>query len=254
VKLKRFPIALTILVAFFFLGAAYNAAAPPQAVATPSSTFKSPSGKTYTVTHLGNGDNHEPLIAPAIRNAAGGDNFAGSARMAAKLSIASGTAKTFTDIGQVLSSVKPDAQMRAKNISKGPDSGRLPEEQGVVTVTAWLYASSKESDNDFHCIMGRDPSKPAQFMNVEVSALPPSSSEFLAALQAARNQFKTFFTSNGDVLPSGGYDKFDPPIPVKITGSLFFDVDHVPPAVGPTGMKPKSAWEIHPVTDIQFEP
>ena len=90
-------------------------------------------------------------------------------------------------------------------------------------------------------------------MNVEVSALPPSSSQFFAPIRAARNQFKAFFTTNGNSLPVTGYDKYDPPIAVTITGSLFFDVDHVPPAVGPTGMKPKTAWEIHPVSDFQFE-
>jgi len=139
------------------------------------------------------------------------------------------------------------------NISKGPDSGRVPQEQKFVTVTAFLYAASRESDNDFHCIVGLDPSKPARFMNVEVSALPPSSSPFFAKIRAARNQFKTFFTSNGDGLPTQGYDRYDPPISIKVTGSLFFDVDHVPPAVGPKDMKPRSAWEIHPVSDIQFE-
>jgi hypothetical protein len=40
---------------------------------------------------------------------------------------------------------------------------------------------------------------------------------------------------------------------VKVTGSLFFDVDHKAGSVGPTGMRPKTAWEIHPVSDIQFE-
>ena len=174
--------------------------------------------------------------------------------MAAKLSIATGTPQSFSDIGDVLDSLTPDATMRAMNISKGPDSARVTEEQALVTVTAFLYASSRESDNDFHCIVGRDPKLPARFMNVEVSALPPSTSEFFAALRTARNQFKAFFTANGDGLPTGGYDKYDPPIPVKITGSVFFDVDHVPPAVGPTGLKPQSAWEIHPVSDIQFEP
>lgn len=91
-------------------------------------------------------------------------------------------------------------------------------------------------------------------MNVEVSGLPAANSPFLTMLSAARNEFKAFFTANGNALPMSGYDKYDPPIPIKVTGSLFFDVDHVPPAVGPTGMKPLTAWEIHPVSDIQFEP
>jgi hypothetical protein len=262
-KLRRFPIATAFLVAFLFLANSCNrstAAKAPvgtAAAGTPIAPLQSPSGKTYARLHTPKSDNLEPVSIPVVPAGAAPnvDNFNGTARKAAKLSIATGTVESFTDLGDVLDSVIPDATMRGKNISKTADSGRLsPEEERVVTVTAFLYASSKESDNDFHCIMGRDPSQPARYMNVEVSALPPSGSASLAVIRAARNQFKVFFTTNGDGLPTAGYDKFNPPIPVKITGSLFFDVDHVPPAVGPTGMKPKSAWEIHPVSDLQFEP
>ncbi len=143
--------------------------------------------------------------------------------------------------------------MRAMNISKAADSGRLPEEQSVVIVRGFLYAASRESDNDFHCIVGSDPGPSTRFMNVEVSGLPPSSSQFFAVLKTARDEFKAFFSSGADALPTQGYEKYDPPISIQVTGSLFFDVDHVPPAVGPEGMKPQTAWEIHPVSDMQFE-
>jgi hypothetical protein len=262
--LRRISIVLTFLAALLFLANGCHHTAKTTAATTPRTTvagtpappLKSPSGKTYARTRIGPPDNDEPFVIPPVPAGAApsGDNFHGSAREAAKLSIASGDPQSFSDIGDVLDSLIPDDTMRAKGISKASDSGRLdPEEQKVVTVTAFLYASSKEGDNDFHCIVGRDPSMPARFMNVEVSALPPSSSEFFAAIKAARNQFKAFFTSNGDGLPAQGYDKYDPPIPITVTGSLFFDVDHVPGQIGPTGMKPQTAWEIHPVSDIKFE-
>jgi hypothetical protein len=269
-KLKRFLGAPALLVAFLFLANSCHRPATPVAsnpppaptmaaaasAGTPIAPLLSPSGKTYARLHTEKSDNLEPVTIPPVPAGAAPnvDSFNGTARKAAKLSIASGTPQSFSDLGDVLDSLIPDTQMRAKNISKTATSGRIaPEEQRVVTVTAFLYASSKESDNDFHCIVGRDPSKPARYMNVEVSALPPSSSQFFAALRAARNEYKAFFTANGNGLPTSGYDKYNPPIPIKLTGSLFFDVDHVPPAVGPTGMKPLSAWEIHPVSDIQFE-
>ena len=144
--------------------------------------------------------------------------------------------------------------MRAMHISSAADSGRLAQEQVLVTVTGFLYAASRERDNDFHCIVGSDRSVPTRLMNVEVSGLPPSRSPFRATLKTARGEFKAFFTSNQNALPTNGYDKYDPPIPVLIVGSLFFDVDHQPGEVGPVGMKPKTSWEIHPVSDIQFEP
>ena len=53
---------------------------------------------------------------------------------------------------------------------------------------------------------------------------------------------------------TGSYIKFTPAIPVKVQGSLFYDIDHEPGVIGPTGFRPKTAWEIHPVTDIEFEP
>jgi len=237
-----------------------TAAAPTSPVATtpvgtPLPTLTSPSGKKYERSHVAPPDEDEPVTIPPVPHGAAPnmDNFNGTARKAAKLSIGTGPTQSFTAIGAVLDSLPCDASMRAKHIDKSATSGRLPEEQKLVTVTAFLYAASRESDNDFHCIMGRDPSLPARYMNVEVSALPPSSSAAFATIRAARNQFKAFFTSNSDALPGPGYDKFDPPIPVKITGSVFFDVDHVPPAVGPTGMKPQSAWEIHLVSDLVFE-
>jgi hypothetical protein len=256
-QLKRFPIVLGLLGAFvFFTDGCYHAVKVAPTVAGPTAPpIQSPSGKTYARTHIGPADNDEPVNIPPVPpgGAPNMDTFHGSARKAAKLSIASGTPKSFSDIAVLLKSLVPDAKMRAMKISKGPDSGRLPQEQTVVTVTAFLYAASRESDNDFHCIVGRDPSKSASYMNVEVSALPPSSSQFFAALRTARNQCKTFFTSNNDGLPATGYAIYDPPISITVTGSLFFDVDHVPPAVGPKDMKPKTAWEIHPVSDIQFE-
>jgi hypothetical protein len=231
------------------------AAPPPVAAAAPLTPLKSPSGKTYARSRVGPADEDEPVIIPPVPPGAAPnlDAFRGTARACAKLSMASGTPQSFTDLADVLDSLPSDESMRAMNISKSADSCRLSDEQKLVTVTAFLYAASRESDNDFHCIVGRDPSLPSRFMNVEVSALPPSGSEFLAAIRSARNQFKAFFTANGDALPGSGYDKFDPPISITVTGSVFFDVDHVPPAVGPSGMKPQTAWEIHPVSAIQFE-
>ena len=233
----------------------------PATPATPSTsnqptTFQSPGGKSYTVTQSGPRDSDEPvnIPTPLPGERPSGDNFHGTARMAAKLSMATGTPQEFTDLGDLLDSLPSDQNMRAMGIDSGPGSGRLPEELKLVTVTAFLFAISKESDNDFHCIFGRAPNQTERFMNVEVSALPPPNSPFFLLIKSARDQFKQFFSGGNNVLPSSGYEKFDPPIPVKLTGSLFFDVDHVPPAVGPTGMKPQTAWEIHPVKEIIFEP
>lgn len=254
-------IALPLLL-LFFANACHHAGAPaapnipaPRAAA-PLPPVKSPSGKVYARTRVGPADNDEPVIIPLVPPGAAPspDNYHGTARKAAKLSVGTASPKTFPDLGAVMDSLRPDADMRAMNISKEADSARLPEEQTVVIVKAFLYAASKESDNDFHCIVGTNPGSNVRFMNVEVSGLPARNAQSFTVLKKARDEFKSFFTSGGEALPTGGYEKYDPPIPIQVTGSVFFDVDHVPPAVGPTGMKPLTAWEIHPVSDIQFEP
>jgi hypothetical protein len=43
---------------------------------------------------------------------------------------------------------------------------------------------------------------------------------------------------------------FDPPVHVRITGSLFWDGEHANQHVGPEGLQPDTAWEIHPIKDL----
>jgi hypothetical protein len=55
-------------------------------------------------------------------------------------------------------------------------------------------------------------------------------------------------------LPNGSsYRKYNHPIPVIVEGSLFFDIDHVAGVVGPQGMRPTTAWEIHPITKLVLQ-
>ena len=55
-------------------------------------------------------------------------------------------------------------------------------------------------------------------------------------------------------LPAGPkYRVYDHPLPVIVEGPLFFDVDHGAGTVGPSGMKPRTAWEIHPITKLRLQ-
>src|SRR5262249_37570715 len=96
----------------------------------------------------------EEHAAVAATAAAHGDNFSGKDRKAATLSIAPGAAKHFADIAALLKALPPDAQMAKLNIPTGPDSDRISQEKENVVVQAWLYAASREADNDFHTILG----------------------------------------------------------------------------------------------------
>jgi hypothetical protein len=84
--------------------------------------------------------------------------------------------------------------------------------------------------------------------------LPPASSASFAKLNAVRDAFKAFFGTN---LPGITYDFYDPPIPVGIEGSLFFDMTHATGQhPGPKSLKSRipTIWEVHPITKITLKP
>ncbi len=216
---------------------------------------------TYTVIRTIEVDGYEE---PPSRDLVGGpqarpkgDNYQGTARKAAKLSIAPGQPQQFADVKALIASLTPDKQMAHHQppITDTADSGRVQEEMRNVHVKAWLYAASMEADNDYHMIIGTDPKQnPPTVMNMELSGLPPSNSPAYATLKAARDAFKKFF---GTHTPGTTYDFYNPPIPVEIEGSLFFDITHA------AGQKPgpmtlskysPTIWEVHPITNIVFEP
>ncbi len=202
-----------------------------------------------------------PVPAAAImalgapRPAPADNTFRGNARKAAKLSIADANMESFADPSDLIDTL-PDHETMVENpdISTDSSNDRVAEEKRNVRVSAFLYAASMEGDNDFHLIIGRDPSKVAKYMTAEVSGLPPSSSAHFAKLSEARNAYFAFF---GDGLPGTSYDFYDPPIPVEIEGSLFFDASHAHGSrPGPSRLRPNMpvVWEIHPVTKIILEP
>ena len=86
--------------------------------------------------------------------------------------------RTSRDISSLLASLpKKDP----KGVSEAAGSKRIPEEQRNVRVRAFLYAASREPDNDFHLIVGDDPAAAApKLMTMEISGLPPSSSASFA--------------------------------------------------------------------------
>lgn len=184
-----------------------------------------------------------------------GDKFKGKARKAAKLSIADAPTKTFSDLKTLINTLPEHEDMKALNIKTTTTSNRVAEEKRNVRIKVFLYAASREDDNDFHLILGRDPDKtPESYMTMELSGLPPESSAAFAKLKAARDAYKAFF---GGDLPGLSYDFYDPPIPVKIEGSLFWDASHAKgQRPGPKSLKSRmpTVFEVHPITKITFNP
>jgi hypothetical protein len=197
------------------------------------------------------------LAAAMKARAPKGDNFGGTQRKAAKISIATGRTKTFKTVSTLITSLPTDEQMikRKPKIRRAANSGRVSEEMRNVGVSAFLYAASREDDSDFHLIIGGDPQgTPEMYMTMELSGLPPKTSPAFAKLNTARNAYKKFFGTN---LPGLTYDFYSPPIPVKVKGSLFFDVGHATGSrPGPASLKSRmpTVWEVHPITSIELGP
>lgn len=191
-------------------------------------------------------------------SAAGSDEqitagFRGTGRTAAKTSVPDLETEPVRAIDRLVATFVNDATMLARRppITNAPNSGRAHEEYRSVKVRAWIYAIKYEADHDWHLIVGTDPHEGVPtFLSCEVSGLPPKSADSYPQLLKARQAFARIF---GNDLPGpGGYIKYTTPIPVEIEGMLFFDLDHPPGTVGPTGMRPKTAWEIRPVTKIEL--
>ena len=222
-------------------------------------SFTAPNGNTFRILRTNELDPYEkPKPAIAMEEsetaaAAAGDDFGGTSRRATKLSIGTGKVTTLIDVNALLDSLPSEDVMihHDPKIEDTPEQTRVVEEQRNVRTTAFLYAASRESDNDFHLILGPDRSTPQKrFMTAELSGLPPRDFPSFPTLKSARDVFKRHF---GNRLPGSTYDHYVPPQPVRITGSLFFDIHHAGgPRPGPAEFKPATLWEIHPITEIEF--
>lgn len=237
--------------------------APPR-LAAPGAALPARAGRlaAYRIIRTNEVDAKDAPIAKANVLAFGapapaGDSFAGTSRKAAKLSIADAPVEAFADLRDLIAGLPAKKAMTGHKpkITTDAKSDRVAPEKRNVRVRAFLYAASREDDRDYHLIIGRARNKTQRmYMTVEVSGLPPKTSAAFARLNAARSAYKAFF---GGDLPGTSYDFYDPPIPIDIAGSLFFDMSHAtgtPP--GPKSLRKDmpTIWEIHPVTDIVFEP
>jgi hypothetical protein len=242
------PDSTRVLQTITFHQAAFTAAAAAPSV--PAPTFRilrtnelDPYEKAKPQTFIA-----ASAAAPLVED----DSFGGTDRRKAKLSIADAKVEKFADLSDLLDSLVKDATManHKPKITRAPTSDRVAEEKRNVSVDVWLYAASRENDNDFHIIVGRDPEDSTRrYMNAEVSGLPPANSNSRAKLAATRKSFQAIVQQQ---TPGLGYDFYDPPIAITVQGSLFFDVTHATGSKpGPASAKPKTVWEIHPITSMK---
>jgi hypothetical protein len=187
----------------------------------------------------------------------GSEVFKGKFRPEAKTSYSTAPKEPVTVVDSLMKTLPTDAQMTAqhheliaKDSKHANHAARIDQEQRNVTVKAWLYWVGSQSDNDYHCILGDTSELSSQtvFLNAEVSGLPKAKSSqqaFGKLRDNLRQLIATAPNKNG---------AFVVPVPVRITGSLLWDGEHRNPNnVGPkkpVDIRPKKAWEIHPIHDF----
>jgi len=177
--------------------------------------------------------------------------FAGQSRAKPKTSIVTGNMNVYNTLVQFINTLPADVDMEVviDALDKPWKDRAIQEEKNVTLKNVFLKAYNREKDNDYHLILC-DVDQTI-FFNAEVSALPGGSASSFQRLKNVRSNFETF---PGEKKCGGSYVKFETPIKIlKLKGSIFFDTDHAAGTVGPNGFRPKTAWEIHPVTFIQFE-
>jgi hypothetical protein len=235
--------------------------AQPLARHTPAKTILQteelslPGGKIHRLHTIDDMGWQEPVqkAKPQFEGLAGtpSEVFAGNDREAAKTSLAMGNARAFADLSALIDTLESDDDMRNNHnppISKARMSGRVAEENRNVTVMAFLVATKKENDNDYHLILANTPEADGPYLTAEVSGLPRmGNSQDKTVLQTARNQYKQLLN---DKVPGPRYKLVDPPMAVTVTGSMFYDMDHPAGAVGTGDFVPATSWEIHPITSI----
>ena len=210
---------------------------------TKPAVFKAPNGKFYKVSFAS-----DPSKRAAAKPKDCGDIvFAGKHRAAAKTSFVTGVAaKSFNSVAELIAALTPDSIIRPKLTR---NSNRIADEQKNVRLekNIFLYAMKNEDDNDYHLIIGDNIKlSKATLFNIEISAVPKTGNATILKV-------RTFFKDNFGQVCGPKYAVFkDDPIPIKVSGSVFYDVDHPAGQVGPVGMRPKTSWEIHPIASISW--
>lgn len=192
--------------------------------------------------------------------------------------------EAFNDLTSLKATLMPDKTMWAKypKIAHPNDfaNARVAEELRNVSVIAYIHAVALENgiaergtqsaetmawgipdgymhrDLDFHVMLGTSPRHgEGTFLAAEVSGLPRDGID-MDDFKRARQQIVDILLNVAKKPESSFHAKFaaiNPPIKVKVTGSLLFDGDHAAGQFEPNYAKPSTAWEIHPVMSIELQ-
>ncbi len=210
----------------------------------------------HSATNTPSASPHQSTQALAvINNYCDGDAFDGADRRRAKTSISKAKVESYNNLNDMIATLPPDDDMGVNHnprISKTTTSTRVVEENRNVHIkSAWIYAYKRETDEDYHVLIGSSKNKKsATFFNIEVSGLPSASASSYARLKKVRSAFEELIGDHNNC--SGKYEEqfMSHPKEIEFTGSLFFDILHYEnkASIGHKFAKAKSYWEVHPVS------
>jgi hypothetical protein len=202
----------------------------------------------------------EAMAAAVDNQPCNTDVFEGSQRATVKTTKSRAALESNLDAATLFKALAKTEKTDCANRNTFKDTKRKAvEERNVKLNTVYLYTFKRQADEDYHLIVGSTNNiATAYFFNVEISGEPPAGAYGRAEIVQARSDFERYFDIEDACARS--YYKQDfrrDPIPIRITGSLFFDAHHCTSfrASGPqkwTDIELQTAWEIHPITDIEF--
>jgi hypothetical protein len=170
-------------------------------------------------------------------------------REEAKTTKPPGARKTFSSIVTLYNSLPADDLMDTFNI--GNKTPRVkPEQKNITLKKVYIYLITREEDNDYHMIIGDKPNYQDATVrfNAEISGLPKN----FPALEETLRKVRMKIAENIGKIPKKASNNNGTSIPVKISGSLFYDAHHRGSFGGQGNIKSTTVWEIHPVTSIIF--
>lgn len=170
-------------------------------------------------------------------------------REEAKTTKAPGARKKVSSIVILFNALPADDIMDTFNI--GHKTPRVkPELKNITLKKVYIYLITREEDNDYHMIIGDKPNYQDATVrfNAEISGLPKN----FPAIETTLKKMREKIAENIGFVPKKSGNNNGTSIPVKISGSLFYDAHHKGKFGGQGNIKSTTIWEIHPVTSIIF--
>ncbi len=218
--------------------------------------FQATNNKCYLVVFDKKDIKEEQLLV--ISNPGDSDKFCGIGRRTAKTSIANAYTLIYKNLTSFIKSLPGDNEMgitHVPEIRKDSASKRVDEEKKNIHIKqCWIHAITCQTDGDYRIIIGDSPdANKSVFFNIAISGLPEKNNSSYAKLSKARQSFKDFWGINKNIKKCSAY-VFSTPVEIEFAGSLFFDKYNFDKKseCGYKNFKPKTYWEIHPVTQIKY--